>query len=109
MIQWSDAYVIDTTNVVVKIIYNIVPSWSIIRCPYIWFVLFHVAIFCLTVLYSDVNSIPDLMSNFRIGIVYLKRYGIDKHGIAIEVCYTKFKCTKYFFLDNPTWNINYSK
>ena len=29
------------------------------------------------------------MDNFRIGIGYLKKYGIDKFGIGIEVSYKK--------------------
>jgi len=49
----------------------------------------------------------ELMGNSNSGIAYLK-----KKGIGIEVCYKEIKSKnvftqKYFFHDNPTWNINY--
>jgi len=58
--------------------------------------------------------------NYGIGIDYLKKKtGIHELGIRIEVCYKKlnpqinlpfhFLIQKYFFHDNPTWNINYSE
>jgi len=56
------------------------------------------------------------MGNSGIEIGYLKN-GIDKFGI--EVCYKtlnpqinlpfNFLIRKYFFLHNPTWNLNYSE
>jgi len=64
-----------------------------------------------------VNSIPELelMVNSNFVIDYFKKIGIDKFGI--EVSYKKFNpqsnlpfhflIKKYFFCDNPTWNINY--
>ena len=68
----------------------------------------------------DLIKTSELMgnSNFRIGTAYLKNgIRIDKFGI--EVCYKKlnpqinltfnFLVQKYFFHDNPTWNINYSE
>jgi hypothetical protein len=49
----------------------------------------------------------------------LKKNGIGIDKIGIEVCYKKIKSAinllfnlliqKYFFYDNPTWNINYSE
>ena len=46
----------------------------------------------------------------------LKKNGIDKFQIGIEVSYQNklnphinFLIQKYFFHDNPTWNINYSE
>jgi len=60
-----------------------------------------------------------LYSSVIIRIAYLKIYGIDQFGIGIQVCYKKlypqiilpfnFLIQKYFFHDNPTWNINYSE
>ena len=67
-----------------------------------------------------VNSIPELVvnSNSRIGIDYLKQnwIGIDKYLIEMKFPKNIFihkwihhLIQKYFFHDNPTWNINYSE
>jgi len=69
----------------------------------------------------EVNSIPELManSNSGIGIYYLKKMELINLELGLKFPTNKlnpqnnlpfnFLIQKYFFRDNPTWNINYSE
>jgi len=58
------------------------------------------------------------MSNSRIRIAYLKKYGIGIDQFGIEICYKRklnpqinlifvFRIISSIIHDYPTWNINY--
>jgi len=65
-------------------------------------------------------SLDQTSGQFNSGIAYFKNgSGTEIDKIGIEVCYKKFNpqinlpfsflIQKYFFHDNPIWNINYSE
>ena len=64
----------------------------------------------------QVNSIPELMGNFNSGIAYLKKMELELINLELKFATKQnpqinlpfnFLIQKYFFHDNPTWNVNY--